>query len=88
MSSTDSDPLCIIIVINFQKTFVICSTKSKSINDTHREKPCFTQFNTRMAAWLLLSLSICLHNQLYSIHSIITYERVQMLENGDSSNRQ
>ena len=25
-----------------------------SVNDTHREKLCFTQFITRMAAWLLL----------------------------------
>ena len=24
-------------------------------NDTHREKPCFTLFSTRMAAWLLLT---------------------------------
>ena len=23
-------------------------------NDTHREKLCYTQFSTRMAAWLLL----------------------------------
>ena len=23
------------------------------MNDTHREKLCFTQFSTRMAAWLL-----------------------------------
>ena len=25
-------------------------------NDTHREKLCFTQFSTTMAAWLLLTL--------------------------------
>ena len=36
-------------------------------------KNCFTQFSTRMAAWLLLTFFICLHNQLSSIDSIITY---------------
>ena len=30
-------------------------------------------FNTRMAVWLLLIFFICLHNQLSSIHPIITY---------------
>ena len=42
-------------------------------NDTHREKLCFTQFSTRMPAWLLVTFFICLHNQLSSIHFIITY---------------
>ena len=28
-----------------------------SLNDTHREKLCFTQFSARMAAWLLLTFS-------------------------------
>ena len=28
----------------------------------------FTQFNTSFAAWLILTFSICLHNQLSSIH--------------------
>ena len=27
------------------------------LNDTHREKLCFTQFSTRMAVWLLLTFS-------------------------------
>ena len=31
------------------------------INDTHREKLCFTQFGTRMAVWLFLTFFICLH---------------------------
>ena len=39
-------------------------------NDTRREKLCFIQFSTRMAAWLLLTVFICLHNHLSSIHSI------------------
>ena len=43
------------------------------VNDTHREKLSFTQFSTRMAAWLLLIFFICLYNHLGSIHSIITY---------------
>ena len=41
---------------------------------------CFTQFSTSMAAWLLLTFFLCLHNQLSSIHSIITYETEQMFE--------
>ena len=43
------------------------------LNDTHKEKLCFTQLGTRMAAWLLLTFLICLHNQLRFMHSIITY---------------
>ena len=33
---------------------------------------CFTQFSTGMAGWLLLIFFISLHNQLSSIHSIIS----------------
>ena len=33
---------------------------------------CFTQFSTGMAGWLLLIFFICLHNQLSSIHFIIS----------------
>ena len=44
-----------------------------AINDTHREKLYFTQFSTKMATWLLLVFFMCLHNQLSSTHSIITY---------------
>ena len=42
----------------------------------------------RMAGWLLLIFFICLHNELRSIHSNITYLRVQMFEKCDPSNRQ
>ena len=35
-------------------------------NDTHGENVCFNQFSKRMAAWLLLTFLICLHNQLKS----------------------
>ena len=51
----------------------------------------FTQFNTTIywnATWLLLSFFMCLHNQLSSVHSIVTYQKVQMFEMGDSSKRQ
>ena len=34
---------------------------------------CFAQFSIRMAAWLLLTFFVCLHNQLSPIHSIIVY---------------
>ena len=33
-----------------------------------------------MAAWLLLTLFISVHNQLSSTHSTITYQKVQMFE--------
>ena len=55
---------------------------------TLTEKSFFTQFSTRTFAWLLLTFFKCLHNQLSSMHSIITYSRVQMFEKSDSSNRQ
>ena len=63
------------------------------MNDTHREKllNCFTQLVEEfieIEAWLLLTFFICLHNELSSIHSIVTNQTVQMLEIGDSSNRQ
>ena len=48
-------------------------TLEQNFNDTHREKLCFTQFSTRTTAWLLLTLLICLQNQLRSIYSIIAY---------------
>ena len=40
----------------------------------------------RLTAWLLLTFFVRVHNQLSSMHSIITYERVQMFENCNSSN--
>ena len=42
-------------------------------NETHTEKLYFTQFSTRTTDWLLLTFFIRLHNQLSSIHSIMTY---------------
>ena len=39
------------------------------LNDTYREKLCFTQFRTRMAAWLLLTFFY----QQGSVHFIIIY---------------
>ena len=39
-------------------------------------------------AWLLLAWLLCLQNQLCSIHSIATYQRISLFEKGDSSNRQ
>ena len=46
---------------------------------------CFTQLSTGMAGWLLLTLLICLQNQLSSIIHIPL--SVQMFESCDSSNR-
>ena len=58
------------------------------LEDTHREKICFTQFSTRMDAWLLLTFSLCVHKSVkfYTFH--YTHYRVQMFEKCDSSNRQ
>ena len=42
-----------------------------NLNNTQWEKLCFSPFSTKMAAWLLLTFFICLHNQLGSIYSII-----------------
>ena len=45
-------------------------------NDTHKEKPYFTQFSTRVYRNRSLAASdifMCLHNQLSSIYSIVPY---------------
>ena len=51
-----------------------------NFNDTHTWKICFTQFSTRMAAWLLLIFSICLHNQLSSLHSVTRIKQYRCLK--------
>ena len=65
------------LVVNFDLFLHHMEVKSAylhtPINNTHKEKLCFTHFSTRMATWLLLTFYICEHNQLNSIHSIITY---------------
>ena len=55
-------------------------------NNTEREKLCFTLFSTRMAPWLVLAFFIYLHNQLSSIHAIITFIKYRCLKNFHSSN--
>ena len=41
------------------------------------EKLCFTtQVITRMAAWLLLTFFLCLHNQLSSIHIFLNKQSI------------
>ena len=57
---------------DFEKKFV------DTLNDTLRKKLCFTQFSTRMAAWLLLIFFICLHNQLSPIHSITRIKSIDV----------
>ena len=42
---------------------------------------CFTQFSTKMAAWLFPTFFICLHSQLSSIHPIIRIKRNGCLKN-------
>ena len=49
------------------------SAASILLNNTHKEKLCFTQFSTRMTAWLLLTFFTCLLNPLTSINSIFKY---------------
>ena len=51
------------------------------INDTHRENLFYFQLSTRMVDWLLLTVFICLHNQLSSIHTIISYSEYSCLKN-------
>ena len=51
--------------------FLIFCIKAKLINDTHMEKLCFVQESIKTEAWLLLTYFM--HNQLSSIHSIVTY---------------
>ena len=62
----------------FFPKFMLCKIVSYSIQYK----------NLLEEAWLLLTFFMCLHNQLSSTHSIVTYGRIQMLEKGDSSNRQ
>ena len=49
--------------------FCPCNVYTWSFNDTDKEKLCFTQFIARMAAWLLLSFIIRLHNQLSKFYT-------------------
>ena len=63
----------------------------KPFNDTYMEKLCFTQFiqyknllKQKLGCFWPFS---CLHSQLSSIHSIVTYWKAQMFEKGDSSKR-
>ena len=58
---------------------------SEFLNDTHRENCVLLDL---VQERLLLTFFIWLPSQLSSVHSIITYYRKQMLEKGDSSNRQ
>ena len=61
-----------------EKPFAKARNITKVINDTHREKLCFTKILLNlvqgMAAWLLLIIFICLNSQLSSIHSITIYQ--------------
>ena len=58
--------------------------RENQLNDTHREKLCFTKVLLNsvqgMAAWLIL-IFICLHNQLSSMHSIIMHYKFGYLKN-------
>ena len=64
---TLNDPRTNVIVINKSGILV----NKNSLNDTHREKQCFTQVSTRIR-WntRLADLFIYLHNQLRYTHSI------------------
>ena len=54
-----------------------------TVINTHWEKLCLQEF-TEIEAWMLLTLFICLHKRSRSMHSIVTYYRVQMFEKGDN----
>ena len=59
------------LVVNFDLFLHHMEVKSAylhtPINNTYKEKLCFTHFSTRMATWLLLTFYICEHNQLSRI---------------------
>ena len=52
---------------------------NKPVNDTHREKLCFTQFSIRMAVWLILTVLICFHNQFKNVIHQIDSKNEQLL---------
>ena len=71
-------------------TMLTFLSDSSVLNNAHREKLSFIQLAKEfieIEAWLLLAFFLCLDNQLSSLHFIVTYWRVQMFEQGDSSNR-
>ena len=57
-------------------SLIITLANSIYPNDTHK-KICVllnsVQEFIEIEAWLLLTFFLCLHNQLYFIHSIVTY---------------
>ena len=60
------------------QAFVVCV---ENVNDAQREKIYFTRFSRRMAAWLLLTFPMCLHNQLSSTHYITRIKDYRSLKN-------
>ena len=52
---------------------------NKPVNDTHRKKLCFTQFSTRMAVWLILTVFLCFHNQFKNVNQQIDSKNKQLL---------
>ena len=61
---------------------------SAVLKATHSKKLIFSvQQLTKIEAWLLLTFFMCFSNHLSSIHSIVTYQKAQMFEKGDPSNR-
>ena len=52
---------------------------NKPVNDTHREKLCFTQFSIRMAVWLILTVLISFHNQFKNVIHQIDSKNEQLL---------
>ena len=67
--------------------FRFFQTKEKTVLTILTGKDwCFTQFSTGMAGWLFLIFFICLHNQLSSIHSIISNFLKNVIHQIDSKN--
>ena len=60
---------CLLLIV-LQKVCLLTGFVSLTI--LTRKGWCFTLFSTETAGWLLLIFLICLHNQLSSIHSIIS----------------
>ena len=61
-----------VLVVIYAKIYHYIPTIYENFNDTYKEKM-FYPIQYKKAAWLILTFLICLHNQLTSIHSIVTY---------------
>ena len=74
--------------MHIQKSFPKVLCENGVLNDSHKEN-CILLSSLleliEIEAFLHLTFFLCLHTQWISIHSIVTYQRVQIFEECDSS---